>query len=312
MGTPMATCLCRDNLRRCLRELPGMCRRGPRAEAFNPEVIKSGKKGVMFVKAQRHIKGPGQNGSTASPAGWNSSRSLILKFYGKPVSLSPLESQPHSPRYTASSQRERESLEVRVREVEEENRALRRQLSLAQGRAPAHRRGNHSKTYSMEEGTGDSENLRAGIVAGNSSECGQQPVVEKCETIHVAIVCAGYNASRDVVTLVKSVLFHRRNPLHFHLIADSIAEQILATLFQTWMVPAVRVDFYNADELKVQAGGRGASQVPQDGSSSCSWFGRLQPWQPSQLPSGNAQGVTEVVCHLNLILSSRAVKRPLL
>ncbi|XP_065743054.1 xylosyl- and glucuronyltransferase LARGE1 isoform X3 [Phocoena phocoena] len=169
---------------------------------------------------------------------------------GKPVSLSPLESQPHSPRYTASSQRERESLEVRVREVEEENRALRRQLSLAQGHGPAHRRGNHSKTYSMEEGTGDSENLRAGIVAGNSSECGQQPVVEKCETIHVAIVCAGYNASRDVVTLVKSVLFHRRNPLHFHVIADSIAEQILATLFQTWMVPAVRVDFYNADELK--------------------------------------------------------------
>lgn len=106
---------------------------------------------------------------------------LSMPTDGKPVSLSPLEAQPHSPRYTASSQRERESLEVRVREVEEENRALRRQLSLAQGRSPSHRRGNHSKTYSMEEGTGDSENLRAGIVAGNSSECGQQPVVEKCE-----------------------------------------------------------------------------------------------------------------------------------
>lgn len=169
---------------------------------------------------------------------------------GKPVSLSPLESQPHSPRYTASSQRDRESLEVRMREVEEENRVLRKQLSLAQGRSPLHHRGNHSKTYSMEEGTGDSESLRAGIVAGNSSECGQQPAVEKCETIHVAIVCAGYNASRDVVTLVKSVLFHRRNPLHFHLIADAIAKQILATLFQTWMVPAVRIDFYDADELK--------------------------------------------------------------
>ncbi|KAJ7400560.1 hypothetical protein BTVI_104313 [Pitangus sulphuratus] len=128
---------------------------------------------------------------------------------GKPVSLSPLESQPHSPRYTASSQRERESLEVRMREVEEENRVLRKQLSLAQSRSPSHHHGNHSKTYSMEEGTGDSESLRAGIVAGNSSECGQQPAVEKCETIHVAIVCAGYNASRDVVTLVKSVLFHR-------------------------------------------------------------------------------------------------------
>lgn len=53
-----------------------------------------------------------------------------------------------------------------------------------------------------------------------------------------------------------SFLFQRRNPLHFHLIADSIAEQILATLFQTWMVPAVRVDFYNADELKVWNGRR--------------------------------------------------------
>ncbi|KAK4832459.1 hypothetical protein QYF61_023506 [Mycteria americana] len=41
-----------------------------------------------------------------------------------------------------------------------------------------------------------------------------------------------------------------RNPLHFHLIADAIAKQILATLFQTWMVPAVRIDFYDADELK--------------------------------------------------------------
>lgn len=56
---------------------------------------------------------------------------------------------------------------------------------------------------------------------------------------------------------------HRRNPLHFHLVADSIAEQILATLFQTWMVPAVRVDFYNADELKVWWGRGAASWSPR-------------------------------------------------
>lgn len=111
------------------------------------------------------------------------------------MSLSPLESQAHSPRYTVSSQRERESLEVRVREVEEENRSLRRQLSLAQGQGPAQRRGNHSKTYSMEEGTGDSENLRAGIVAGNSSECGQQPVVEKCEVRSTGAGGSGYSES---------------------------------------------------------------------------------------------------------------------
>ncbi|KAG5846163.1 hypothetical protein ANANG_G00146900 [Anguilla anguilla] len=122
----------------------------------------------------------------------------------------------------------------------------------AQGRRPPPprpRHGNQSRTYSTEEGTGDNEGQRAGA-PGNGSDCAQQPPVDKCETIHVAIVCAGYNASRDVVTLVKSVLFHRRNPLHFHFITDSIARQILASLFHTWMVPAVRVDFYDADELK--------------------------------------------------------------
>lgn len=163
----------------------------------------------------------------------------------KPVALTPYEAPANSPRYVFN-QRERESLEVRVREVEEENQALRKQLSLAQNRVHRHR--NHSKSYSTEEGTGDNEGVHA--VTWNSSECGRHPTVEKCETIHIAIVCAGYNASRDVVTLVKSVLFHRRNPLHFHFITDAIAKQILGYLFETWMVPAVTVNFYDADELK--------------------------------------------------------------
>uniref|UniRef100_H2L2Y0 LARGE xylosyl- and glucuronyltransferase 2 n=1 Tax=Oryzias latipes TaxID=8090 RepID=H2L2Y0_ORYLA len=68
--------------------------------------------------------------------------------------------------------------------------------------------------------------------------------------IHVACVCAGHNASRDVVTLVKSVLFHRRNPLHFHFITDTVANRILSSLFRSWMVPSVQVSFYDADELK--------------------------------------------------------------
>ncbi|XP_039648114.1 LARGE xylosyl- and glucuronyltransferase 1-like isoform X1 [Perca fluviatilis] len=177
----------------------------------------------------------------------------------KPLPLSPLEVQSSTPVGAAG---ERQALELRVRAVEEENRALRRELSRPP-RSPSARlpnaghRGNQSRTHS-EEGTGDNEGQKAAAV-GNSSDCVQLPVVDKCETIHVAIVCAGYNASRDVVTLVKSVLFHslclcvcvhRRNPLHFHFITDSIAQQILSSLFHTWMVPAVKVDFYDADELK--------------------------------------------------------------
>lgn len=52
----------------------------------------------------------------------------------------------------------------------------------------------------------------------------------------------------------------RRNPLHFHFITDSIAQQILSSLFHTWMVPAVKVNFYDADELKVRTRSSSFSQ----------------------------------------------------
>lgn len=40
--------------------------------------------------------------------------------------------------------------------------------------------------------------------------------------------------------------------MHFHFITDTVANQILSTLFQSWMVPSVQVSFYDADELKVK------------------------------------------------------------
>ncbi|XP_036041345.1 LARGE xylosyl- and glucuronyltransferase 2 isoform X1 [Onychomys torridus] len=85
----------------------------------------------------------------------------------------------------------------------------------------------------------------------NRSASGLQSLLPpKCELLHVAIVCAGYNSSREVITLVKSVLFYRKNPLHLHLVTDAVARNILETLFRTWMVPAVVIRFYDAGELK--------------------------------------------------------------
>ncbi|XP_042202239.1 LARGE xylosyl- and glucuronyltransferase 2 isoform X2 [Callorhinchus milii] len=133
-----------------------------------------------------------------------------------------------------SSNSERESLVAWVREVEEENQQLRLQLSDWPKQSAASSR--ESGSWPEDE--------------GNHTECVKQPVVEKCELIHVAIVCAGHNASRDVVTLVKSILFHRKNPLYFHFITDAVAYRILSKLFQTWMVPSVYISFYDADELK--------------------------------------------------------------
>ncbi|XP_048215482.1 xylosyl- and glucuronyltransferase LARGE2 isoform X2 [Perognathus longimembris pacificus] len=93
----------------------------------------------------------------------------------------------------------------------------------------------------------------AGLGDHNRSACAPQPPLPpKCEVLHVAIVCAGHNSSRDVVTLMKSLLFYRKNPLHLHLVTDAVARSILGTLFHTWMVPSVLVSFYDAQELKPQ------------------------------------------------------------
>ncbi|KAI4790857.1 hypothetical protein KUCAC02_034355 [Chaenocephalus aceratus] len=140
---------------------------------------------------------------------------------------------------------ERSVLESRVREVEEENRKIRLQLSQSQGTAaqpPDGNYGNQQWAASADTGPEDGDNTAE---EKNNTECPRSPPL-----IHVACVCAGHNASRDVVTLVKSVLFHRRNPLHFHFITDTVAHQILSSLFQSWMVPSVQVSFYDADELK--------------------------------------------------------------
>uniref|UniRef100_UPI00358F8CC7 xylosyl- and glucuronyltransferase LARGE1-like isoform X2 n=1 Tax=Myxine glutinosa TaxID=7769 RepID=UPI00358F8CC7 len=144
-----------------------------------------------------------------------------------------------------------EAMELWAREVEEENMQLRRQLSEVQYELRAGRSvtiSNASSLLPVEDSAG--AEMVPLSKTRNSTECSRYPAVQKCELIHIAIVCAGHNASRDVVTLVKSILFHRRNPLHFHFITDDVAYRVLQTLFKTWMVPSLQIDFYNADALK--------------------------------------------------------------
>ncbi|KAM4667281.1 xylosyl- and glucuronyltransferase LARGE2 [Amazona ochrocephala] len=155
--------------------------------------------------------------------------------YGRFLLLPPcLSEQP-------SRDAEREALASRVRRVEEENQQLRLQLSQAQA---------EGSDGSPQWGASAEDGDPPGADRSNRTACPKQRTVHKCELLHIAIVCAGHNASRDVVTLVKSILFHRKNPLHFHFITDSVAHRILQTLFQSWMVPSVHVSFYNADDLK--------------------------------------------------------------
>jgi len=52
-----------------------------------------------------------------------------------------------------------------------------------------------------------------------------------------------------VVTLIKSILFYRRNPLQFHFISDRQARKILTHLTSTWKIPQVKFRFYNAEDV---------------------------------------------------------------
>ncbi|KAK6973856.1 LARGE xylosyl- and glucuronyltransferase 1, partial [Biomphalaria glabrata] len=152
----------------------------------------------------------------------------------------------------------------RMHEVEEQNLALRKQLSQNQ---------NELLRLQMTLAATNDSNSSAKFKCVNA-----EPDVPKCEVIHVAIVCAGHNATRDVVTLIKSVLFYRRNPLHFHFLSDDVAELILRKLFQTWNVAEVQISFYPADSVKPDI-----SWIPNRHYSGV--YGLMKLTLPKTLPS---------------------------
>lgn len=94
-------------------------------------------------------------------------------------------------------------------------------------------------------GGGGADEEEDGEEVGQKRKAGERPcaggrgdhLVPKCEVVHVSVVCAGADASRSVVTLVKSLLFYRKHPVHFHFVVDPAAKLILGRLFQTWKIP---------------------------------------------------------------------------
>ncbi|RWS09293.1 glycosyltransferase-like protein LARGE1, partial [Dinothrombium tinctorium] len=166
-------------------------------------------------------------------------------------------------------------LAERVREVEQQNQLLRRQLSLSQNQLMnivsenQQRKLNQQRVVHSPNGQSQESNSIQQLVdnkvnenfvkndanekrAQSNHNCNNEEdtMLPKCEVINIAIVCAGYNSSRSVVTLIKSLLFYRKNPLHFHFISDSIAQLILQMLFRTWAIPGIEVSFYLADNLQ--------------------------------------------------------------
>ena len=76
---------------------------------------------------------------------------------------------------------------------------------------------------------------------------------EVCDTIHVVFVVVDYNDTKLVVEVMRSILFYRHSPLHFHFMSDAIAQTILETLLITWKLPSVDYSFYSVKKFKDEA-----------------------------------------------------------
>lgn len=156
----------------------------------------------------------------------------------------------------------------RMQDTEAQNVGLRKQLSQTQNQL--------LRLQMTLAAANDSAGLSGN---GTKIKClNAEPDVPKCEVIHIAIVCAGHNSTRDVVTLIKSVLFYRRNPLHFHFISDPIAELILTELLKTWNVAEVQMSIYPADSIKPDI-----TWIPNKHYSGV--FGLMKLTLPKTLPS---------------------------
>ena len=67
----------------------------------------------------------------------------------------------------------------------------------------------------------------------------------KCEVVHIAMVVSDTETVQRLVVVVKSILFYRHNPIHFHFLLNTRSKEIVSTIFKTWLLPAVRVSFYS-------------------------------------------------------------------
>ena len=108
-----------------------------------------------------------------------------------------------------------------------------------------------TKLQPSEVGGSTEEDLRGGMYGDVYDLMEQWTTVRnsKCDVIHVGFVAAGYNATRQVSTVIKTILFYRHNPVHFHFVSDIPAKHILSTLMQSWQLPDVNFSFYDTESL---------------------------------------------------------------
>ncbi len=88
------------------------------------------------------------------------------------------------------------------------------------------------------------------IGLGENGEPAADPFVPTSkEVLHIGLVVQSYSDCRYASLQVKSLLMHRHNPLHLHLLTNPRSAMILRTLIDTWHIPYLSVNFYTTDEI---------------------------------------------------------------
>ncbi|KAF8375179.1 hypothetical protein PRIPAC_81608, partial [Pristionchus pacificus] len=72
----------------------------------------------------------------------------------------------------------------------------------------------------------------------------------RCTEHHIVIVVGGHTTCYDALPLFKSILYHHRGPLVFHIITDAESRQVLPAMFDTWKLPSVRYALYDMDPYR--------------------------------------------------------------
>ena len=71
--------------------------------------------------------------------------------------------------------------------------------------------------------------------------------IHRCETIHVAFIV---RSIKSLVAVLRSILFYRYSPLHFHFIHDTPIQTKLENILTTWQLPSVKYSFYFVPNVK--------------------------------------------------------------